>query len=84
MNRRNLLIGGLTTLFCAPAIVRVASLMPVKSILEPVDAFPYEEYGLGYAVLKSEGGSIPFDIRVPPSTSMSGYVTREDGSLFYF
>ena len=33
IERRKLLIGSLATLFCAPAIVRASSLMPIKPLV---------------------------------------------------
>ncbi len=41
--RRKLLIGAAASLLCAPAIVRVGSLMPVRGII-----FPTERYHFGF------------------------------------
>lgn len=35
ITRRSLFVGGIASLLCAPAIVRAASIMPVKKMLEP-------------------------------------------------
>ena len=37
MTRRKLLIGAAASLLCAPAIVRVGSLMPLRGIILPID-----------------------------------------------
>ena len=37
IHRRNFLIGGLVSLFAAPAIVRASSLMPIKAIIIPAN-----------------------------------------------
>jgi hypothetical protein len=36
MTRRSILIGAAASLICAPAIVRAASLMPVRSLILPI------------------------------------------------
>lgn len=72
MISRRELITGLVSFVAAPAIVRVSSLMPVRSIIEPspgilvgwnfIDACAEDVQRFGLGLLKNEGGSIQ---RVP-------------------
>ncbi len=38
LTRRSLIVGASTTLICAPAVVRHASLMPIHGVIVPVAA----------------------------------------------
>lgn len=74
ITRRSLFVGAASALICAPAIVRVASLMPVK-IMRPSVTMPY----LGYATLKEEGAPVQFDNEgwmIVPAADGHGIVVR--------
>jgi hypothetical protein len=36
LTRRHIFIGGLTSVICAPAIVRAESLMPIRALIVPI------------------------------------------------
>jgi hypothetical protein len=64
MIQRRTFLKGLGSLLAAPAVVKAASLMPVRGIVQAVPGqwtYEIDEYGLGYAVLKVEGALTPYD-----------------------
>jgi hypothetical protein len=72
LSRRGLILGG-ACLVAAPAIVRASSLMPVKAekqiLIKSYERYSFGWYDgrilAGWAPLKAEGSSIPFDGGIP-------------------
>lgn len=84
MNRRNFLFGAAATLVAAPAIVRVASIMPVKAL--PLAVLDYTGwtitvvgYDEGLRVVKAVYNVVPYE--VSPGCYEDPWVSAEPYSL---
>jgi hypothetical protein len=75
MTRRNILIGAAASLICAPAVVRAASLMPVRSLILPIER-PFRLNALGEFYRRNFYHSLDFDLRTGRSMS-----TVENGKI---
>ena len=62
MTRRNIFIGAAASLICAPAIVRAASLMPVRSLILPIE-HPFRLNPLGEFYRRCFYHNLDFDLR---------------------
>ena len=77
ITRRGIFIGAAATLIRAPAIVRAASLMPVRSLILPIKRSSRLN-PLGEFYRRNFYHSLDFDLRTGRSMSM----TVENGKLF--
>jgi hypothetical protein len=69
MTRRNIFIGAAASLICAPAIVRAASLMPVRSLILPIKRSSRLD-PLGEFYRRNFYYNLDFDLRTGRSMSM--------------
>jgi hypothetical protein len=69
MTRRNIFIGAAASLICAPAIVRAASLMPVRSLILPIKR-SLRLNPLGEFYRRCIYHDLDFDLRTGRSMSM--------------
>jgi hypothetical protein len=76
MTRRSIFIGVAASLICAPAVVRAASLMPVRSLILPIER-PFRLNALGEFYRRNFYHSLDFDLRTGRSMSM----TVENGKI---
>ena len=76
ITRRGIFIGAAATLICAPAIVRAASLMPVRSLILPIKRSSRLN-PLGEFYRRNFYHSLDFDLRTGRSMSM----TVENGKI---
>ena len=75
MTRRSIFIGAAASLLCAPAIVRAASLMPVRSLILPIVQWPRLN-GLGHFYRRNHYHYLNFQLRTGlPMTDV------EDGKI---
>ena len=75
MTRRNIFIGVAASLICAPAVVRAASLMPVRSLILPIVQWPRLN-GLGHFYRRNHYHYLDFQLRTGlPMTDV------EDGKI---
>ena len=74
MTRRSIFIGAAASLICAPAIVRAASLMPVRSLILPIGASP-QLNGLGHFYRRNHYHYLDFQLRtgLPMTDTTSNY-----------
>jgi hypothetical protein len=76
MTRRSIFIGAAAFLICAPAVVRAASLMPVRSLILPIER-PFRLNALGEFYRRCFYHNLDFDLRTGRSMSM----TVENGKI---
>src|SRR5665213_1753958 len=69
MTRRSIFIGAAASLLCAPAFVRAASLMPVRSLILPIKRSSRLD-PLGEFYRRNFYHSLDFDLRTGRSMSM--------------
>ena len=69
MTRRSVFIGAAASLICAPAIVRATSLMPVRSLILPIE-HPFRLNPLGEFYRRCFYHNLDFDLRTGRSMSM--------------
>ena len=69
MTRRSIFIGAAASLICAPAIVRAASLMPVRSLISPIKRASRLDL-LGEFYRRCFYHNLDFDLRTGRSMSM--------------
>ena len=71
MTRRNIFIGAAASLICAPAVVRAASLMPVRSLILPIVQWPRLN-GLGHFYRRNHYHYLDFQLRtgLPMTTTV--------------
>ena len=69
MTRRSIFIGAAASLICAPAIVRAASLMPIRSLILPIKRSSRLD-PLGEFYRRNFYHSLDFDLRTGRSMSM--------------
>ena len=69
MTRRSIFIGVAASLICAPAVVRAASLMPVRSLILPIER-PFRLNALGEFYRRCFYHNLDFDLRTGRSMSM--------------
>ena len=75
MTRRSIFIGFAASLICAPAVVRAASLMPVRSLILPIVQWPRLN-GLGHFYRRNHYHYLNFQLRTGlPMTDV------EDGKI---
>ena|SRR3974390_244113 len=75
ITRRSIFIGAAASLICAPAIVRAASLMPVRSLILPIES-PLRLDPLGEFYRRCFYHNLDFDLRTGRSMS-----TVENGQI---
>jgi hypothetical protein len=73
MTRRSIFIGAAASLICAPAVVRAASLMPVRSLILPI-VWP-QLNGLGHFYRRNHYHYLDFELRtgLPMTKTISSY-----------
>jgi hypothetical protein len=78
ITRRGIFIGAAATLICAPAIVRAASLMPVRSLISPIKRSSRLD-PLGEFYRRCFYHNLDFDLRAgrPMSTICNGNIITE-------
>jgi hypothetical protein len=74
MTRRSIFIGVAASLLCAPAIVRAASLMPVRSLILPI-VRSSQLNGLGHFYRRNHYHYLDFELRTgrPMTKTISSY-----------
>ena len=75
ITRRSVFIGAAASLICAPAIVRAASLMPVRSLILPIES-PLRLDPLGEFYRRCFYRNLDFDLRTG-----RGMSTVENGKI---